>query len=1069
MQQQSEQQAFQSQINQRQMMLVQHRELQMQQQALVQQHQQHTEPQQALPKQHHEKEQLHQQALLLQEIHLDQQAVTLESVQQQQHALIEQQQEQKQRQQHAALLQQQKQLNQQVPLGQHHSGGQQKTVYLESVQQQQGMLGQQQDQQLQQQTLLLQQSIQQVAIGQSHSGQQQAVTLDTVQQQALLKQQQDQQHLQQQALFLQQQQQQSNQQVALGQHHGGQQQVSALKIVQQQNLLKQQQDQLDLQQALFLQQKQQLNQQVAPDQQHSGQQQTVDLQTVQHQQQVLLQHEQQQQVLLCQQPLQSHKSIAQHKIEQHQQEFVQKQTLLSGQQDGISFVESQVTIVTQSASQMLKSQMSSHLQTPVYIDQHAPPLSAPQIQGPIQQKEGDATKFNGQIPLQAQSLSAAQSTVPSLAQPNSIQLKSPQAFPAPLQMQDSAQPQAQAQTYVPNEAQAQMLIQGQVMPHQTINPVLCQHAPPLSAPQIQGPIQQKEGDATKFNGQIPLQAQSLSAAQSTVPSLAQPNSIQLKSPQAFPAPLQMQDSAQPQAQAQTYVPNEAQAQMLIQGQVMPHQTINPVLCQVPATQPSTQISKQIQSQVQTPSALPTMQYLQAPQLGQHSIQPVQNDFTQGTKQQQQYQQMVLSPVSVQNTAAVCSGAVLPATVNTTQQYLQQTGQAQNQFQAQTQPTLQGQQQPGGINIQPVMQPMPLMQPEVLQQYEQQAQQGQQQPVQLQVPAQILSSIAQPSSHQTPAALDLNQQPSLLPSALHPVVPSHDFPIQPCQTQIRPADLYSQVVAALPPSPQHQPQSVLLAHTHSQTCSQSQTYTHIQAHVQSQAHSHTGIFAETAGTSVQPLYSQVSLQSLQIPSSPSHISLNTTNLSGSQLAPTASEVPVTAEAQLSQTGLTDLVPTSLPPISASQLFGSNGTALPPNSLADCDPTLSGIAQGSPIQSANQHSLVGREESQLALVNGKLEKVKNPGRSSYQRPERPAHFQLSMLQVSNTGDNMVECQLETHSNKMVTFKFDIEEDAPEDIADYMVEEDFVLESEKEKFVEDLRAIVKKAQEILSTQSK
>lgn len=33
---------------------------------------------------------------------------------------------------------------------------------------------------------------------------------------------------------------------------------------------------------------------------------------------------------------------------------------------------------------------------------------------------------------------------------------------------------------------------------------------------------------------------------------------------------------------------------------------------------------------------------------------------------------------------------------------------------------------------------------------------------------------------------------------------------------------------------------------------------------------------------------------------------------------------------------------------------------------------------------------------------------------------------------------------------------------------VEEDFVLESEKEKFVEDLRAIVKKALEILPTQS-
>ncbi|MCI4387622.1 hypothetical protein PGIGA_G00076390 [Pangasianodon gigas] len=216
------------------------------------------------------------------------------------------------------------------------------------------------------------------------------------------------------------------------------------------------------------------------------------------------------------------------------------------------------------------------------------------------------------------------------------------------------------------------------------------------------------------------------------------------------------------------------------------------------------------------------------------------------------------------------------------------------------------------------------------------------------------------------------------------------------------------------------------------------------------------------------------QQTAISSSPSHTSLNTTNLSGSQLAPTASEVPVPAEAQLSQAGLTDIVPTSLPPVSASQLPGSNGTALPPNLLADCDPALSVIAQGSPNQSTNRHSLVGsalvsREESQLPLVNGKLEKIKTQRRSSYQRPERTTHFQLSMLQVSNTGDNMVECQLETHSNKMVTFKFDMEEDAPEDIADYMVEEDFVLESEKEKFVEDLRAIVKKAQEIFSTQSK
>ncbi|XP_044066812.1 serine/threonine-protein kinase WNK3 isoform X11 [Siniperca chuatsi] len=128
----------------------------------------------------------------------------------------------------------------------------------------------------------------------------------------------------------------------------------------------------------------------------------------------------------------------------------------------------------------------------------------------------------------------------------------------------------------------------------------------------------------------------------------------------------------------------------------------------------------------------------------------------------------------------------------------------------------------------------------------------------------------------------------------------------------------------------------------------------------------------------------------------------------------------------------------------------------------------------LSSTEPHSSSGsvpanEEETLQLLANGKFEKLKTQRRASSQRPEKVSHqFQLSMLQVSGSGDNMVECQLETHSNKMVTFKFDIEGDAPEDIADYMVEEDFVLDVEKEKFVEELRAIVKKAHEILQTHS-
>nr|XP_046199186.1 serine/threonine-protein kinase WNK2-like isoform X3 [Oncorhynchus gorbuscha] len=74
-------------------------------------------------------------------------------------------------------------------------------------------------------------------------------------------------------------------------------------------------------------------------------------------------------------------------------------------------------------------------------------------------------------------------------------------------------------------------------------------------------------------------------------------------------------------------------------------------------------------------------------------------------------------------------------------------------------------------------------------------------------------------------------------------------------------------------------------------------------------------------------------------------------------------------------------------------------------------------------------------------------------------------LSMLNVCYTGDKMVECQLETHNHKMVTFKFDLDGDAPEEIATYMVENDFILFLEKEMFIEQLKDIVDKAEDMLS----
>ncbi|XP_044538810.1 serine/threonine-protein kinase WNK3-like [Gracilinanus agilis] len=101
----------------------------------------------------------------------------------------------------------------------------------------------------------------------------------------------------------------------------------------------------------------------------------------------------------------------------------------------------------------------------------------------------------------------------------------------------------------------------------------------------------------------------------------------------------------------------------------------------------------------------------------------------------------------------------------------------------------------------------------------------------------------------------------------------------------------------------------------------------------------------------------------------------------------------------------------------------------------------------------------------IGNGKQDRMKQR-RASCPRPEKGPRFQLTVLQVSLFGDNMVECQLETHNNKMVTFKFDVDGDAPEDIANYMVEDNFVLEGEKAKFVEELQGVVRQAQDLLRT---
>ncbi|XP_078520684.1 serine/threonine-protein kinase WNK3 isoform X2 [Lissotriton helveticus] len=167
----------------------------------------------------------------------------------------------------------------------------------------------------------------------------------------------------------------------------------------------------------------------------------------------------------------------------------------------------------------------------------------------------------------------------------------------------------------------------------------------------------------------------------------------------------------------------------------------------------------------------------------------------------------------------------------------------------------------------------------------------------------------------------------------------------------------------------------------------------------------------------------------------------------------------------------LLTPSIPPVLSSFSLQSS---MAPEQSHDMQQTISQPSLSELTTSQKQDPVEGPQDSVISMegdghdsLSGyeKLEKLKLR-RSSCARPDKGSRFQLTVLQVSTSGDNMVECQLETHNNKMVTFKFDADGDAPEDIADYMVEDDFVLETEKEKFEEELRLIVAQTREILQS---
>ncbi|XP_039725118.1 serine/threonine-protein kinase WNK1 isoform X3 [Pteropus medius] len=168
------------------------------------------------------------------------------------------------------------------------------------------------------------------------------------------------------------------------------------------------------------------------------------------------------------------------------------------------------------------------------------------------------------------------------------------------------------------------------------------------------------------------------------------------------------------------------------------------------------------------------------------------------------------------------------------------------------------------------------------------------------------------------------------------------------------------------------------------------------------------------------------------------------------APTASSQQAALE---STQGVSQVAPPE--PVSVAQPQPTQPATL----VSSIDSAHSDVASGMSDGNENVPSSGGRHEGRTAKRHYR-KSVRS--RSRHEKTSRP---KLRILNVSNKGDRVVECQLETHNRKMVTFKFDLDGDNPEEIATIMVNNDFILAIERESFVDQVREIIEKADEMLS----
>ncbi|XP_056102023.1 serine/threonine-protein kinase WNK4 [Rhinichthys klamathensis goyatoka] len=179
-------------------------------------------------------------------------------------------------------------------------------------------------------------------------------------------------------------------------------------------------------------------------------------------------------------------------------------------------------------------------------------------------------------------------------------------------------------------------------------------------------------------------------------------------------------------------------------------------------------------------------------------------------------------------------------------------------------------------------------------------------------------------------------------------------------------------------------------------------------------------------------------------------------SGLQDGPEASNVNISCSPQATPTEAT---PITTPPIPALRF---------PSSIAVSTKTERGPPSpfSSPVDSYASDVTSGLSDG----YEGQSERGSKsaPRRTAGKLFRRRTRSRLRITGLSDKVDRVVECQLQTHNDKMVTFKFDLDGDNPEDIAAVMVHNEFILPSEKEGFIHRIGDIIKRAESMLKDSS-